>query len=599
MDNHSWSQGGAFLLGLPPIDSVSTPDDFSREIRAIGELAEQFASQEVKPLSEAMEHGEHEHNVHLLRKAGELGLLAGDIPEQYGGLGLPPAATTLIAEKLGATGAFSVTYGAHAGIGTLPIVFFGNTEQKKKYLPDLASGKKVSAYALTEPGAGSDALSGTTRADRSDDGRVFLLNGEKQWISNAGFADIFIVYAKMDGDKFTAFIVEREFGGVSTSSEFKKMGLKGSSTRTVRFDNTPVPAENVLGEIGRGHVIAFNTLNLGRWKLAAGCIGACKQLIEEAVGFALQRRQFGRPIAEFPLIQQKLAHMSALTYALESMVYRTAGLFENRLRGVHDRGEDAPRLAAASISEFAVEASINKVFGSEALDAVVDEAVQIHGGYGYMQDYPVERAYRDARINRIFEGTNEINRLLIPGTLFRRASKGQLPLMAAVQQVQSELMEFSPTTWVNPQPGCAALAHLHARLEGARRAGLLIAGLAVMKHGEAIEHEQELLAAVADLAIEIFAVGSALLRAEKANARGLQDAGLHADLTRLFAAQAFDKIETTARRALATLAQGDELQAQLSVLRRLLGGVPDNTTEIGRRIAGFVLQRESYPLPTA
>ncbi|HEX6988718.1 MAG TPA: acyl-CoA dehydrogenase family protein, partial [Bacillota bacterium] len=525
--------GGGFLLGPADDEAIFTPEQLDEETRQIGALAAEFTRDQVLPRLEELERGEHEHSVALLKAAGELGLLAGDIPERYGGLGLSKATTTYIAEKSAVASSFAITLGAHTGIGTLPIVFFGTPEQKERYLPSLATGERIAAYALTEPDAGSDALGARTRASRSDDGSRYLLSGQKQWISNGGFADLFVVYAKVDGERFTAFIVERGFGGLTHSSEWRKMGLKGSSTVTIFLDNVPVPAANVLGEVGRGHVIAFNTLNIGRWKLAAGCLGSCKELIRLAVDFARERKQFGRTIASFPLIQQKLARMAARTYALESMVYRTAGLFDDTLSQLDDSADDAGLQAAAAIAEYAVEASINKVFGSEALDFVVDEAVQIHGGYGYIQEYAVERAYRDARINRIFEGTNEINRLLIPGTLLRRAMKGEVPLMEALGRVQQELASLSPLAGMGGAGD--PLQALRGQVEGARKAALMVAGLGVQKYMMQVEEQQEFLAAAGDLAIELFAAESAVIRAQKAAAAGHPEAALHGALARLHA----------------------------------------------------------------
>ena len=585
--------GGGFLLGPADDSLVFTPEQFDDDTRQIGALAEEFIRNQVLPRLDDLEEGRHEHSVALLRAAGELGLLAGDIPVKYGGLGLSKATTTYIAEKTGAASSFAITMGAHTGIGTLPIVFFGTPEQKQRYLPSLASGERIAAYALTEPDAGSDALGAKTRADRQPDGS-YRLTGQKQWISNGAFADLFVVYAKVDGEQFTAFVVEREFGGLTHSSEWRKMGLKGSSTVTIFLDNVPVPAANVLGQVGRGHVIAFNTLNIGRWKLAAGCLGSCKELIRMAVAFARERRQFGRTIASFPLTQQKLARMAARTYALESMVYRTAGLFDDTLSQVDHEAEDAGLKAAAAIAEYAVEASINKVFGSEALDFVVDEAVQIHGGYGYVQDYPVERAYRDARINRIFEGTNEINRLLIPGTLLRRAMKGEIPLMEALGRVQQELGSLSPLAGMDAPAD--PLGALRAQIEGARKAALMVAGLGVQKYMLQVEEEQEFLAAAGDLAIELFAAESAVIRAQKAAAAGHPVAALHAALARRLAAAGLGRFEQTARLALAGLEQGDTLRAQLSLLRRLLRREPENLVALGREIGARVVESGGYPL---
>lgn len=589
-----YQRGGGFLLGLPAAAEVFTPEDLDAQQRLIGETAAGFGKEQVAPLLEKIENREHEHSVALMRQAGELGLLGIDIPTAYGGLGLSTTTSTLVTEVLGRyAGAFSLTFGAHTGIGTLPIVYFGNEDQKRRYLPKLASGQWIAAYALTEPDAGSDALAAKTTATLSEDGQHYILNGQKQWITNGSFADVFIVYARVNR-RLTAFIVPRTLEGVSVGPEVDKMGIKGSSTVMVYLDNVKVPVADVLGQVDRGHVIAFNVLNLGRWKLAAGALGACKALLEVSAKYALERRQFNAPIASFPLIQQKLAAMAARTFALESMVYRTAGLFDDTLSQVDHGADDAGPRAAAAIAEYAVEASINKVFGSEALDFVVDEAVQIHGGYGYIQDYEVERAYRDARINRIFEGTNEINRLLIPGTLLRRAMKGQIPLMDALGRVQQELGSLSPLAGMD---GAAdPLQALRGQIEGARKAALMVAGLGVQKYMMEVEQEQEFLAAAGDLAIELFAAESAVVRAQKAAAAAHPQAALHAALARLHAAEGLERLEQTARLALAGMEQGDTLRTQLSLLRRLLRREPENLVALGREIGARVVETGGYPL---
>lgn len=600
-DQNIANRGGGFLIADPEADEVFTPEQLSDEQRMIGRTTRDFVEGEVRPSLEEMENGDHERTVELLRHAGELGLLGGDIPESFGGLGLDKVATTLITENMARGASFAISFGAHTGIGTLPIVLFGSESQKKRYLPDLASGKRIAAYALTEPDAGSDALAGKTGAYLTEDGKAFRLTGEKQWITNAGFADLFIVYAKVDGEKMTAFIVERGFEGVSVGPEFKKMGLHGSSTCSVYLSDVIVPVDNVLGEIGRGHVIAFNILNIGRWKLAAGCLGSCKTIIEISAEYARGRRQFGRPISEFPAIQQKLAQMAARTFALESMVYRTAGLFDRSLAAVDGTATEGVESAAAAIREYAIEASVNKVFGSETLDFVADEGVQIHGGYGYMREFEVERAYRDSRINRIFEGTNEINRLLVPGTLLRRAMKGELPVMEAFQRVQSELSSLRPVSIPNSIKGNgmesdSPLAPQVSLLAAMKRATLMVAGLGVTKYLNRVEEEQEFLMAVADLAILTYALESALLRARQMYARSDSEvAEPVADLTSLIAEWAMDQAEIIARRTLAGLEEGDKLQVQLSVLRRLFRRTPVNTVKLGRRIAERVLEGSAYP----
>lgn len=582
-------KGASFLIEETDPQAVFTPEDFTEEHRMIASTTEEFVENEVLPVIDRIEQ-DHDFgtSVALMRKAGELGLLGGDVPEAYGGLGLDKISTTIVTEKFARARSFSLTYGAHVGIGTLPIVFFGTEAQKKKYLPDLAAGKKIAAYALTEPGSGSDALGAKTTATLSPDGTHYILNGEKQWITNAGFADVFVVYAKVDGDKFSAFIVERAFPGVSTGAEEKKMGIEGSSTRTLILQDARVPVENLLGEVGRGHVIAFNILNIGRWKLAAGCVGSAKRAVELSAQYAKQRKQFGRPIASFPLIQQKLADMAIRTYVMESMVYRTAGLFDGAL-GVLPADADG-QTAAKAIADYAVECSVNKVFATEALDFIVDEGVQIHGGYGYMREYEIENLYRGSRINRIFEGTNEINRLLIPDMLVKKALRGELALLPAAQALQQELVAFVPT-----EPGDAPLEREADLVRRAKKLFLFLAGLAVQKHQQALEREQELLAAVADCVIEVFAMESALLRAQKAIARdGLEKASLKVAYTQAYVQDAFDKLERIGRIALAALEEGDALRTQLAVLRKLVRRTPLNAVALKRQIAARVLESERY-----
>ncbi|SMO77655.1 acyl-CoA dehydrogenase family protein [Melghirimyces algeriensis] len=583
------TKGGSYLLEEHSLEDVFTPEEINEEQKMIGKTTEDFVKDQVWPVLEEIENHNFDHTVNLLKQAGELGLLGADVPEAYGGLGLDKISSTLLTEKLAVGRAFALSHGAHVGIGTLPIVFFGNKEQKEKYLPGLATGETFAAYALTEPGSGSDALGAKTVAKLSEDGKHYLLTGEKQWITNSAFADVFVVYAKVDGEHFTAFIVERDFPGVSTGPEEKKMGIKGSSTRTLILDEAKVPVENVLGEVGKGHLIAFNILNIGRYKLGVGCVGSCKRAIEISAKYANERKQFKQPIAKFPLIQEKLAVMAAKTYALESSIYRTAGFFEKGLSHL-DHAEGAE--AAKAIAEYALECSITKVLGSEVLDYVVDEGVQIHGGYGFMQEYEIENMYRDSRINRIFEGTNEINRLLIPATLMRKVMKGELPFMEQASGLQEELMMMMPTL-SEEEPGL--LEPEAERIDYAKKIFMMVAGLAVEKYQTELEKQQEIIRDLADIAIEIFAMESAYLRAKKAlQKEGAEKAQAKVDMTTAYVYEAFPRIEQRAKHTLTAMEEGDTLRTQLSILKKLTRYEPINEVKLKRIIAKRILKAEAY-----
>ncbi|MGQ7888113.1 acyl-CoA dehydrogenase family protein [Paenibacillus sp. WC2504] len=582
--------GGSFVISDLDFHNIVTPEDFTEEHRMIAETTRDFVEGEVLPNDEHIEKLNYDLTVKLMRSAGELGLLGADVPEIYGGLGLDKVSSTIISENLAQASAFALSIGAHVGIGTLPIVFFGTPEQKKKYLPDLATGAKIAAYCLTEPTSGSDALGARTTARLSSDGKHYLLNGSKLYITNAGFADIFIVYAKINGTDFTAFIVEKGDPGFTMGPEEKKMGIKGSSTRPLFFEDVKVPVENLLGEIGKGHLIAFNILNIGRYKLATGCLGASKETIELSAKYANTRQQFNTPIAKFPLIGKKLAEMNIQTYMLESMVYRTTGLMDQILKDIDHTSLDAGKHSAKGISEYALECSINKVFASEVLDFVADEGVQIHGGYGYIQEYKVERIYRDSRINRIFEGTNEINRLLIPGTLVKKAMKGELPLMQKAQALQGELLSIVPGQTF--EGTLAEEAHL---ISMAKKIFLMVGGLAVQKYGMALEKNQEVLSNLADIMIQIFAGESGLLRTQKLIAKSGEEKAKNAiQVTTVFVHEAFDKIEAYAKEALSTMEEGDVLRTQLSILKKLSRRSAVNTTQLKRDIAARVIQGEKF-----
>lgn len=583
-------KGGSFLIEDISYDRMFTPEDFTDEQKLIAKTTEDFTINEVLPHLEDIENHQFEKSVKLLKQAGELGLLGADVPEEYGGFGLDKISSALITEKISRAGSFSLSFGAHVGIGSLPIVLFGNEEQKKKYLPELATGEKIAAYALTEPSSGSDALGAKTTARLNAEGTHYVLNGEKQWITNSGFADVIIVYAKVDGEHFSAFIVERDFPGVSTGPEEKKMGIKGSSTRTVILEDALVPKENLLGELGKGHVIAFNILNIGRYKLAVGTIGGSKRLIDVAVQYANQRQQFKTPISSFSLIQEKLANMAVKTYAMESSVYRTVGLFEDRMSRLTDEEIKDGKEVAKSIAEYAIECSLNKVFGSETLDYVVDEAVQIHGGYGFMAEYEVERVYRDSRINRIFEGTNEINRLLVPGTYLRKALKGELPLFQKAQSLQEELMMLMPE-----EVGDGTLEQEKYLLKNAKKIGVLIAGLAAQKYGKELQKVQEVLVNIADIVSNVYAMESAILRTEKAIAKTGEEKNKQKLLyTQVYCQEAFNEIESHAKESLIAVESGDSLRMMMSALRKFTRHTPINVIGKKREIASAIIDKNAY-----
>ncbi|WP_339282578.1 acyl-CoA dehydrogenase family protein [Oceanobacillus sp. FSL K6-3682] len=583
-------KGGGFLVEDISGEDIITPEDFTDEHRMIAKTTEDFVLGEVVPKIDHLENHEFDHSVKLLKKAGELGLLGADVPEAYGGLALDKISSSLITEKFSRAGGFSITHGAHVGIGSLPIVFFGNEEQKEKYLPKLATGELIAAYALTEPSSGSDALGAKATAKLNDAGTHYILNGEKQWITNSAFADVFVVYAKIDGEHFSAFIVEREYPGVSTGPEEKKMGIKSSSTRTLVLEDAEVPVENLLGEKGRGHVIAFNILNVGRYKLAVGGVGGSKRALELAAKYANERKQFQTPISSFTLTQEKLATIASKIYANESAVYRTVGLFEQRMGALSDEQLQDGREVARAIAEYQIECSMTKYMATELLDYAADEAVQLHGGYGFMQEYEVERIYRDSRINRIFEGTNEINRLIVPGTLLKKALKGELPLLEKAQGLQEELMMMMPE-----EVGTEALEQEKYLLRNAKKMILLGAGLAAQKYGKKLDREQEILIKLADMTAEVFNMESAILRTEKAIAKaGLEKAHQKLMYTEVYVQEAFNRIEAAAKEILITAEEGDTLRIMQSSLRKLTRHTPINTVKKKREIAAKIIEEEKY-----
>jgi len=585
--------GGSFLLEERQTADVLTPEDFSEQHQMIGQTTEEFAVNEILPQAEKIEHKDFAVSRDLLKKAGDLGLSGVEIPEAYGGLEMDKVTAAIIADHIAKYAGFATTWGAHSGIGTLPIVYFGTEEQKKKYLPRLASGETVGAYALSEATSGSDALNCRARAVLSPDGKHYLLNGEKMWITNAGFADLFTVFAKIDGEKFSAFLVERTFPGFSVGAEEHKMGIRGSSTCPIILNDCQVPVENLLGEIGRGHVIAFNILNVGRFKLGAMCVGGARVSIESAVAYAKQRKAFGKTISDFGLVREKIANMATLIYVGESLVYRTVGMMDALLSEIDSASPDAAKERRKAIEEYAVECSILKVWGSEMVDFVVDESLQIFAGYGFVEEYPAERAYRDARINRIFEGTNEINRLIITGFLLKRAMSGQLPLMPAIKKLMDEVLS-GPSAGEEIE---GPLAEERKLVEQAKKLGLFIAGSATQKYMMAIQEQQEVMGAIADMTIEIYAMESAVLRAQKiVEQKGEASAALPIAMTRVYLTQALEKVEAAARKVIADVAEGDMLRTQLAIVRRLSKHEPFNTIALRQQIAQKTIEAGKYTL---
>jgi alkylation response protein AidB-like acyl-CoA dehydrogenase len=583
--------GGSWLIEDRTPEETFTPEDFNEQHQLIAQTAEEFAQNEIVPSLDKIEHKEWAVTRELLKKASEIGIANVDVPEQYGGSDMDKVSSAIIADRIAKSGSFSVSFGGHVGIGTLPIVFFGTEEQKKEYLPKLASGEWIGAYALSESSSGSDALNCRTKAVLSPDGKHYILNGEKMWITNASFADVYIVFAKVDGEKFSAFIVERTFPGFSVGAEEKKLGIRGSSTCPLILNDCKVPMENLLGEIGKGHVIAFNILNIGRFKLGAGCVGGARNSLQHAIAYAKQRKAFGKTIADFGLIKEKLADIAALVYAGEAMVYRTVGMIDAALSGLDKTSADASREIRKAIEEYAVECSIAKVWGSEALDHTVDEVVQIYGGYGFVEEYPAERAYRDSRVNRIFEGTNEINRMIITGWLLKRSMSGQLALMPAIKKLMDEVL--AGPSMAEPLEG--PLAPERTLVSNAKKLTLFVAGAASQKYMMALADEQEILGAIADMVIETFTMESAVLRTQKLiAAQGEPASQLAIAITQVYLAEAINKIEAAAKKVIAAVAEGDMLRAQMAILRRLSKHEPVNTIALRQQIANRVLEAGKY-----
>ena len=587
-DSTSILRGGEWLLQAAGADSVFTPERLTDEHRMIARTAQEFVDHEVLPQLDRLEQKDWDLARTLVQRGGALGLLGVDVPEAYGGVGLDKVASLVVSDRMSRSASFGATFGAQANLTVIPLFLFGTEEQKQKYLPKLLTGALIGAYGLSETGSGSDALGARTRATRQADG-TFLLNGEKMWITNGGFADLFVVFAKVDGEHFTAFLVERGFG-VKSGKEEHKMGLHGSSTTALIFQDVRVPAENVLGEVGKGHKVAFNVLNFARFKLGAACEGGCHGAMAEAAKYAATRRQFGQPIASFGAIRHKIGEMVVRTYATESLLYRTAGLVDAKIAATPHQETDGSA-ALAAFEEYAVEASIAKVFGSEALNYVLDENIQIHGGNGYVRDYPAERHFRDARVNRIFEGTNEINRLLIPGMLARRAVKGDLALIPAAKALQDELL--GPPSM--PEPDDSILADERRAVEAFKKTALMVLGLAMQTFGTKLTDEQEVLMHTADILMDVFAAESAVLRAATAHTQQLPRASLHVDAARVFVNDAAMRIDASARQALAATVDGDTLRTMLAALRRLIKVTPINTAALRRRLADETVSRGGYP----
>src|SRR5258705_10353900 len=586
------AKGGSFLLESPAPLDVFTPADLTDDQKLIGQTAEEFVLKEVLPLAKDLENKKPGLMVELIRKGGELGLMGGGVPEEYGGSGLDKIGTTVLTEKLSIYGGFAVTHGAHAGIGTLPIVYFGTEEQKNKYLPKLATGELIGAYCLSEPQAGSDAQNSLTRAELNSEGTHYILNGQKMWITNGGFADVYVVFAKVNGEKFTAFIVERTFPGFKPGNEEHKMGIHGSSTTPIFLENCKVPKENVLHEIGRGHIVAFNILNSGRFTLGASCVGGAKNVLTTSSKYAKERKAFGKQIGDFGMVREKLAEMAIQIFAVESMVYRSAGNIEAAMAAASVSGGDKIQSAMKVLEEYAIESSIAKVYGSEMLDYVVDEAVQIFGGYGFHEEYPVCRAYRDSRINRIFEGTNEINRMLIIQMLMKRAMGGQLALIPAAMKLADEILA-GPSFEEAPEGALAEEARVVAN---AKKMFLQAAGGAVQKFREKLADEQELIAALSNIVMEIYAMESCLLRAQKAaTSKGESATQTLNDAARVFIAEPAESLEDEAHRAVTAVNAGDMLSTPMEVLKRFGKRAPVDTIALRRGAGGAIQAQDRFP----
>jgi butyryl-CoA dehydrogenase len=586
--------GGSFLLESRTPAEVFTPEDLNEEQRQIAATAAQFSREEILPAAAAIEAKQPGALPALLRKAADLGFTSVDIPEEYGGMGMDKTTSTLITDHLSVLASFSTAFGAHIGIATLPLVWYGTEEQKQRYLPKLASGEWIGAYGLSEASSGSDAMNVRTRATLSADGSTYSLTGEKMWITNCGIASLFTVFAKIDGEKFSAFLIERDTPGLTVGAEEHKLGIRGSSTCPLVLSDCKVPAANLLGEAGKGHHIAFNVLNVGRFKLGVACIGGARQALGHMIRYAKERVAFGKPIAEFGLIQQKISVSATRLYAAESMAYRTVGMIDACLAQMTPEQSHMPREIQKRIEEYAVECSILKVYGSEMLSLVTDELVATMGGYGYVEEYPAERFYRDARINRIFEGTNEINRLIITGWLMKRALNGELPLLGAIKKLMDEVTQ-PPSFDVGADVG-GRLAREGDALAAAKKIALFAAGVASQRFMTALQEQQEIMADLADMITQVYALDSALIRAQKLAESGKSAASVAADMTAMLAEDTMAVAEQSARRVLAACAEGDLLRTQLAILRRLARLTPADGVALSRSVARSCIQMERYPL---
>ena len=588
------AKGGSFLIETRTPAEVFTPEDLNEEQRQMAATVAQFARDEILPASTDIDEKKPGVLAGLLRKAAELGFTSVDIPEEYGGLGMDKTTSAIITDHLSIQASFSTAFGAHTGIATLPLVWYGTEEQKQRYLPKLASAEWIGAYGLSEATSGSDAMNVRARATLSADGSTYTLNGEKMWITNCGIAGLYTVFAKIDGEKFSAFLIERDTPGLTVGAEEHKLGIRGSSTCPLVLQDCKVPAENLLGEPGKGHHIAFNVLNVGRFKLGVACVGGARHALAHMARYARERKAFGKSIAEFGLIQRKISESATRLYAAESMAYRTVGMIDASLEQLGDHGSRSPRDIQRRIEEYAVECSILKVYGSEMLSFVADELVATMAGYGYTEHYPAERFYRDARINRIFEGTNEINRMIITGWLMKRAMAGELPLMAAIKSLMDEVMQ--PPSFDTAEDTGEVLAREAAMLAAVKKIGLFAAGVASQRYMAALQDQQEVMADLADIITQVFALESALLRARKLAGAGKSTAAVAAAMTSLLAEESMGMAEQTARRVLAACGEGDMLRTQLAILRRLARFTPVDSVALSHAVAKQCVQLERYPL---